>query len=128
VDLEGAADMAIDGYIYVLVGQNILRFSGGLQDEFSVSGLEGQELEHPVALFTSPDTQHIYVADAGAGRIVQLTKEGAYVQQFLPPRGSEDLFQDLRDISVDEATGHLVAVASEGLFVAPIEQPPAAIQ
>jgi hypothetical protein len=128
VDLEGAADMAIDGYIYVLVGQNILKFSGGLQEEFSLSGLEGQELENPVALFTSPDSQHIYVADAGAGRIVQLTKEGAFVQQFRPPRGSEDLFQGLRDISVDEAAGHLVALASEGLFVAPIEQPPAVIQ
>jgi len=128
VDLEDATDMAIDGYIYVLVGQKILKFSGGLQEEFTVSGLEGQELEDPVALFTSPDTQHVYVADAGLGRIVQLTKEGAFVRQFLPPRADEDVFERLRDFSVDEAAGHLVAVTSHGLFVAPIEQPPAVIQ
>lgn len=128
VDLEGATDMAIDGYIYVLVGQSILKFSGGLQEEFSASGLEGQELEHPVALFTSPDTQHIYVADAGTGRIVQLTKEGTFVRQFLPPRSDEDLFGSLRDISVDEVGGFLVALTSDGLFVAPLDQPPAALQ
>ena len=108
--------------------QSILKFSGGLQEEFSVSGLEGQELEHPVALFTSPDTQHIYVADAGTGRIVQLTKEGTFVRQFLPPRSDEDLFGSLRDISVDEVGGFLVALTSDGLFVAPLDQPPAALQ
>jgi len=128
VDLEGAVDMAIDGFIYVLNGKNILKFSGGLEEAFSLSGLEDQELQDPVAMFTSPDAQHIYVADAGGGRIVQFTKEGAFVRQFRPPRDDEDLFQSLQDISVDEAQGHLVALTSDGLFVAPIQQPPSALQ
>ena len=128
VDLEGATDMAIDGYIYVLIDKSILTFSGGLQEAFSLSGLDDQELENPVALFTSPETQHIYVADAGRGRIVQLTKEGAFVRQFLPPREEEDLFLNLQDISVDEARGQLIALTSDGLFVAPIQQPPSVIE
>jgi hypothetical protein len=128
VDLEGAVDMAIDGYIYVLVGSNILRFSGGVEEPFSVSGLDDQSLQNPVALYTSPETQHVYVADAGAGRIVQLTKEGAFVRQFLPPRDEEGLFQSLQGLCVDEAQGLLIALTAEGLFVAPIEQTPAAIQ
>jgi DNA-binding beta-propeller fold protein YncE len=128
VDLEGAVDMAIDGYIYVLVGSNILRFSGGVEEPLSVSGLEDQSLQNPVAIYTSPETQHIYVADAGAGRIVQLTKEGAFVRQFSPPRDEEGVFRSLQGLFVDEAQGLLVALTAEGLFLAPIEQPPAAIQ
>lgn len=128
VDLEGAVDMAIDGYIYVLVGSNILRFSGGVEEPLSVSGLEDQSLQNPVAIYTSPETQHIYVADAGAGRIVQLTKEGAFVRQFFPPRDEEGVFRSLQGLFVDEAQGLLVALTAEGLFLAPIEQPPAAIQ
>jgi hypothetical protein len=128
VDLQGATDMAIDGYIYVLVGNNILRFSGGKEEPLSVTGLEDQSLQNAVAIYTSPETQYIYVADAGAGRVVQLTKEGAFVRQFFPPRDEEDVFQSLQSLFVDEAHGLLVALTAEGLFLAPIEQTPAAIQ
>jgi DNA-binding beta-propeller fold protein YncE len=120
--------MAIDGYIYILVNKSILRFSGGLQEEYSLSGMEGHELENPVAIFASPDAQHVYVADAGAGRIVQLNKEGAFVRQFLPPRDDGDVFSTLRDVSVDEVGGRLIVLTSEGLFVSPIQQPPSTIQ
>jgi DNA-binding beta-propeller fold protein YncE len=128
VDLEGAVDMAIDGYIYVLVGDNILKFSGGVEEPFSVSGLEDQTLQNPVAIYTSSETQYIYVADAGAGGIVQLTKEGAFVRQYFPPRDEEGVFQSLESLFVDEAHGLLVALTAEGLFVAPIEQAPPATQ
>jgi type II secretory pathway pseudopilin PulG len=128
VDLSGAIDMAIDGYIYVLTDKSILKFSGGLEEPFSLSGLEGQELQEPVAMFTSSDAQHIYVADAGAGSIVQFTKEGAFVRQFRPPREEEGFFQSLHDIYVDEAQGRLIALTSNGLFVAPIQQPPSVLR
>jgi hypothetical protein len=123
VDLENAVDMAIDGYIYVLAGQTILKFSGGLQEDFAITGLGDQALQDPVA-----DTQYLYIADAGLGRIVQLTKEGAFVRQFLPPRDDEALFQGLRDVWADEVRGELVALTSEGLFVSPFEQPPSALE
>jgi DNA-binding beta-propeller fold protein YncE len=128
VDLESAVDMAIDGYIYVLVGDNILKFSGGVEEPFSVSGLEDQTLQNPVAIYTSPETQYIYVADAGAGGIVQLTKEGAFLRRYFPPRDEEGVFQSLESLFVDEAHGLLVALTAEGLFVAPIEQAPPATQ
>ncbi|MDH4208994.1 MAG: hypothetical protein OEV76_08965, partial [Anaerolineae bacterium] len=127
-DLENALDMAIDGYIFVLAGRDILKFSGGARETFTITGLEGQELQNPVAIFTSPDTQHLYIADAGAGRVVQLTKEGAFVGQFLPPRQDAEAFSDLCDLSVDEAKGRLLALTADGLFVASIHQLPSKIQ
>jgi len=128
VDLEGAVDMAIDGYIYVLVGNEILRFSGGVEEPLTVTGLEEQSLQNPVAIYTSPETQHIYVADAETGRIVQLTKEGAFVRQFFPPRDQEGVFQSLLGLFVDEAQGLLAALTQEGLFLAPVERSPTTIQ
>jgi len=128
VELEDAVDMAIDGFIYVLTGKNILKFSGGLQADFSVTGLGDQGLQDATALFTDPDTQYLYVADAGLARIVQLTKEGVFVRQFLPPREHEALFQGLQDVWVDEVQGELVVLTSDGLFVAPLEQPPSTLQ
>jgi hypothetical protein len=129
VELENAVDMAIDGFIYVLLtGGDILKFSGGLQVDFSVTGLGDQGLQGATALYTDPDTQHIYVADAGLARIVQLTKDGVFVRQFLPPREEEELFQGLQDVWVDEIQGELVVLTSDGLFVAPVEQPPSTLQ
>ncbi len=128
VELENAVDMAIDGFIYVLTGGDILKFSGGLQVDFSVTGLGDQGLQDAIALYTDPDAQYIYVADAGLARIVQLTKEGVFVRQFLPPREDEALFQGLQDVWVDELQGELVVLTSEGLFVAPVEQPPSTLQ
>jgi hypothetical protein len=126
-DLQGARDMAIDGYIFILAGNSVLKYSGGFREEFSISGMEGQGLSDPIAIYTSPETQHLYVADADAGRIVQLTKEGAFVRQFLPPR-DEGAFEGLRDLYVDEARGRILALTSDTIFVAPLEQPPAAIE
>jgi type II secretory pathway pseudopilin PulG len=128
VELENAVDMAIDGYIYILTGKDILKFSGGLQVDFSVTGLGDQGLQDPTAIFADPDTQYLYVADAGLARIVQLTKEGVFVRQFLPPREDEALFQGVQDVWVDELQGELVVLTSDGLFLAPLEQVPSALE
>jgi len=123
VQLDNAVDMAIDGYIYVLLADgSIVKFLGGLQEAFSVQGLDDDGLENPTAIFASPETEYIYVADAGSERIVQLTKEGAFVRQFLPPRDSTDAFQDLLELSVNEETGELFVLTSEALSLALIPE------
>ncbi|NIN64113.1 MAG: hypothetical protein GTO63_05330 [Anaerolineae bacterium] len=125
VELASAVDMTIDGFIYVLLANGqILKFSGGLPEDFSVTGLDDRGLQNPVAIFASPEADYLYVADAGNERIVQLTKEGAFVRQFLPPRESSDAFQDLRDMCVDEERGELLVLTSEALFLTPMTGSP----
>ncbi len=121
VELGSAVDMAIDGFVYVLLADGqIVKFSGGLPEAFSVTGLDDQGLQNPVAIFASPETEYLYVADAGTERIVQLTKEGAFVRQFRPSRESAEAFRDLRDVCVDEERGELLVLTPEALFLAPI--------
>ena len=101
---------------------SIVKFLGGLQEAFSIQGLDDRGLENPTAIFASPETEYIYVADAGSERVVQLTKEGAFVRQFLPPRDSTDAFQDLLELSVNEETGELFVLTSEALSLALIPE------
>lgn len=123
VDLANAVDMAIDGYVYVLLADGtILRFAGGQEEAFSVSGLDDHELQNPTAIFTSPEIEYIYVAEAESDRVVQLDKEGAFVRQFRPARESAEAFQNLRDIFVNESGHQLLALTSEGLFLALIPE------
>jgi len=125
VELDNAVDMAIDGYIYILLADgDILRFSGGEEDAFSISGLDDRELQDPIAIFASPETDYIYVADAGNERIVQLDKEGAFVRQFLTVGENAGVFQNLQDVFVNEAGGELLALNSDGLYLALIPEPP----
>jgi len=127
VELGNAVDMAIDGYIYVLLADgSILRFSGGQEEAFSVSGLEDHGLQSPTAIFTTPETEYIYVADTGNERVVQLDKEGAFVRQFRPPRESIEAFQNLQDVFVNEGRGQLLALNSDQLLLALIPEPPQA--
>ncbi len=124
VELGSAVDMAIDGYIYVLLADGgILRFAGGRDEPFSVSGLDEDRLDRPSAIFTSPQTDYIYLADAGNRRVLQLDKEGALVRQFRPAWGNTQAFQELRDIFVQEGRGQLLALDSGQLFLAPIPVP-----
>lgn len=122
VDLTGAVDLAIDGFIYVLYADGTIRkFEGGLPAEFQVSELD-MPLSRATAIYTAPDdtAQYIYVADAGNQRVVQLNKDGRFVRQF-KPRDEESVdFNTLRSIYVDELGGKLYLLNDGGLYVANI--------
>lgn len=125
VELDTAVDMAIDGYIYILLADGkILKFLGGQEEPFSVSGLDDYEFQNPTAIFTSPETEYIYIADAGNERVVQLDKEGTFVRQFRAAGESPTTLQNLQDIFVNEARGELFALSSDQLSLALIPESP----
>ncbi len=119
VNLTGAVDMAIDGAIYVLFRDGrIEKYLSGEPTEFNLAGLD-KPLSNPVAIFTAPneEVQHVYVADAGNQRIVQLNKDGSFVRQFKPRSGEAVTFANLQDIYVDEIGGRLYILDSNSLYV-----------
>ncbi|GAB4530032.1 MAG: hypothetical protein Kow0063_07670 [Anaerolineae bacterium] len=122
VDLTGAVDLAIDGFIYVLYADGTIRkFEGGLPVEFQVSQID-RPMNRATAIYTAPDdvAQYVYVADAGNKRVVQLNKDGRFVRQF-KPRDEESVdFNTLRSIFVDELSGKLYLLNDAGLYVANI--------
>lgn len=120
VDLSNAVDLAIDGAIYVLYQDGrIAKFLGGQPAEFNVTGLD-LPFNNPVSIFSKPDedVQHIYVADAGNRRVVQLNKDGSFVRQFKPSTDTGLSFANLQDIYVDEIGGKLFVLDSNNLYMA----------
>lgn len=122
VDLTGAVDLAIDGAIYVLYKDGrIGKFEAGQAASFSVTGLD-KPFSNPVAIFTAPNetVQHLYIADAGNRRVVQLNKDGVFVRQFKPREGEGVSFANLQDIYVDEIGERLYVLDSNNLYLANI--------
>lgn len=124
VDLSGAVDMGIDGYIYVLLADGrICKFLSGERQSFEVTGLD-EPMSNPVAIFVSGDDGtrgYIYVADAGLARVVQLTKQGEFIRQFRAVEGITRMDR-VRGLYVDEATQRMYLVSGSTLYMAPLLQ------
>ncbi len=116
--LNKAVDMAIDGDIWVLNDNGtILRFRGGAPVSFSLGPL-ATPLKNPVAIFTQPEVDSLYVADAGNQRIVEFDKNGVFVRQFKPYAQKGDVFQDLSDFTVNETKRKLYFISGDAAYMA----------
>ncbi len=131
VDLAGAVDMTIDGFIYVLFTDgNITKLlssgepSSGQPVLFEQTELD-EPLRNPTAIFTGPEEEvkSIYVADAGNKRIVQFSKEGGFERQF---KADDDTFDRLKGCFVDEIGDRLYLVSGNKLYLANIPSASAA--
>ena len=97
--LTNAVAMAIDGFIYVLkTDGQVLKFEKGeLVSDFLLKELD-LPLADPRAIFTTVESEHLYILDAGNKRIVIIDKSGFYQSQYV----YEDIV-DPTDLFVDEA-------------------------
>ncbi len=115
-DLRGAVDMAIDGAIYILYADwRLERYLTGEQQEFPMDGL-AEPLQQLAAVYTdlTEEVRHVYVADPGAARVVQFTKEGVFVRQFRFADGGT--FDGVSALHVDEMNRRLYFVAGGTLY------------
>lgn len=97
VDLKGALRMQIESSIYVLkAGGEIVRFTRGAKDNFSLGGLD-KGVKDPKSLFVSSDTDNLYLLDSGNSRLLILTKTGAYKGQI-----TGNKFATATDLVIDE--------------------------
>lgn len=118
VDLSEVVDMAIDGHIYLLHADGrISKFYQGQPVPFAQDELR-EPLRNTVALFTGPDNEQLYVADAGNGRIVEFSKEGQFIQQFKPQE--DRTFRRLKGLFVDEPKKRLYVIDGDKLLIAHI--------
>ena len=115
VNLAGVVDMALDDQIYILYADGrILKFLDDQPIPFEIPGLY-EPLQNPTALFTSEESEFLYVADAGNKRIVQLTKEGRFLQQFKAGQG--EAFDQLKGLFALEKYNLLYFISGNKLYV-----------
>jgi hypothetical protein len=116
--LVDAVDMAIDANIYVLHGDGaIYKYLTGEAQPFDTSDVPSG-FSQPVALAVDQDgsSGRVYVADQGHQRVVVLEADGAFRAQFR----TDEAFNELEALAVDEAARRFYALSGGRLFVAPL--------
>ncbi len=97
VDLSNSLRMQIESSVYILKqGGEIVRFTRGVKDNFSIGGLD-KGVKDPKSFFVSSDTDNLYLLDSGNSRLLILTKTGGYKGTI-----SGDKFGSASDLVVDE--------------------------
>lgn len=77
--------MTIDGDIWLGSREgNLLRMRTGQPEAFTISGLE-RPFESDLVVYTQEGFDHVYVLESNANRVVQLTKDGAFVREVVSP-------------------------------------------
>jgi len=117
-DLQLALDIAIDGRVYLLMGDGSIQsfFSGSTDPSFQVNGLPDEEFAPLVMdIDQTADTGYIYLADTQQERIVVLDKRGEYMRQY---RLTEDELQRIESLTVDRATRVAYLIAENRLYAA----------
>jgi len=116
IDWADVTDMAIDGFVYLLLSNgSIIKFAGGTPQPFPQDGLY-PPLENPAAIFASPDASSVFVSEPSQGRVVEFNGDGQFMRQFRAARKGEDPLTDLRALTVDVPHDRLLVGTSTGLF------------
>ncbi len=92
VDLSSAIDIAIDGSIYVLMPNQVLKFTKGLNKAFSNPGLTYSSRSK---IFASKDLSYEYILDPESKRIIVLDSRGGLKAQY-----TSDQFTDIKDFTI----------------------------
>ena len=110
--LKNAVAMAIDGFIYVLKSDgSVLKFEKGERVlDFSLKDLD-KPLADPQAIFTTVDSERLYILDTGNQRVVITNKSGFYESQYVYEGAL-----DPTDLFVDEAVGVLYLLDGTKIF------------
>lgn len=116
IDWAKVTDMAIDGFVYLLLSDgSIVKFAGGMTQPFPQDGLY-PPLANPSAIFASPDASSVFVSEALQGRVVEFNRDGQFIRQFGAARDGEDPLGDMRAFSVDLTHHRLLVGTATGLY------------
>lgn len=114
-DLSSVLSLAIDGSIYLSFKDGrVLKFTLGKREEFNLVGLPAP-LSHEVYLFTSGNLPFLYLLDKEKGRVITVSKDGIYQQQYLLSSEGGDL-GDLRSFWVSPEGEKLYLLAGSRIL------------
>ena len=120
--LQTALDVAIDGRVYVLLGDGKVQayYAGTADPSFEVRELPDTKFKPTVmAVEADPDMGLLYLGDAVQQRIVVLNKQGVFQHQFRLP---EESLQQLEALAVTTKPHNLYLIAGNKLYAAPIPE------
>jgi len=118
--LQNALAMALDGRLYLLLGDGMIRtyFRGTEDVSFRLDGVPLADF-HPTVMAMGADVNNglIYLGDPKQGALVALNKRGQYRRQFRLP---DETLAQLEALTVGEEPHVLYFVAANRLHAAPL--------
>jgi hypothetical protein len=95
-DLNSAQDIAIDGNIYILKQDSIVKYSAGKSQAFNMPFMF-EPFSGPGKLYTKIGWQYLYLLDISKNRIIIMDKKGNLYKILTSPS-----FTKISDFAVDE--------------------------
>jgi len=123
VNLGGVVDMAISseicgGHVYLLYRNGILtKYTRGASESFEAT-IPDKRMQDTPAFFVGPDMCHLYIADAGNARLVELDADGTFLFQYRLAEG--DALRSVRSLFVDEGDDAFYILTDDTLYRTPI--------
>jgi hypothetical protein len=94
-DSKAIVDFAIDGSIYLLKPNAIIKYYAGTKTEFKTNLID--PLTNAKKIFTSAETKNIYLLESNKKRVIVLNKQGNLIYNLTNPD-----WNNLQDFVVDE--------------------------
>ncbi|MGC9469203.1 MAG: hypothetical protein ACP5HS_11475 [Anaerolineae bacterium] len=119
-DLHLAQEMAIDGRVYLLMGDGTIRtyFAGSYDYSFEIDDLpEGDFSPIVMAIERDPDVGNVYLVDTQRERIVVVNKRGDFVRQYRFRKGE---LEQVEALAINEDLNVLYLIAKNQLYAAPL--------
>ncbi len=110
IDMKNVSDMAIDGDIYLVNGDSLLKFSSGKKQDFNL-----EESSTPInfnKIFTNDETEFIYVLDKINGRVIKFSQEGKIITQY----GHEKI-KEAKSFFVDEKSSRIYTATTNSELI-----------
>jgi myo-inositol-hexaphosphate 3-phosphohydrolase len=94
-DSKAIVDFAIDGSIYLLKPNAIIKYYAGTRTEFKTNLID--PLSDAKKIFTSVETKNLYILEPAKKRVIVLNKQGNLIYNLTNPD-----WNNLKDFVVDE--------------------------
>jgi len=110
INLEGAVSIAVDGTIFVVKSNGeLIKFGNGQKLDFSAQ--IDPALAAPSKIWTSAESDYLYILEPAAKRLVVVDKNGKLKIQYLSEK-----FSDLRDFTVSEEDKKIYLLSGNSVY------------
>lgn len=114
--MSNASGIGIDGSVYIAFSDGSMKkYTKGKEESFTLSGLP-TPLNNPKQVVTNADSDNLYILDSGNGRVVVLSKDGAFKKAY-----KAEALKTATLIDVREADKKVYVLTGKNLFTLELE-------
>lgn len=111
-DFSPNSHFAIDGSVWVTKGNQVLKYTRGKKEDFSIQGLTSANSDF-YNIYTAADADNLYIVDHANSAVLVVSKDGTYKKSYQSRE-----FTKLTSIMVDEALGKMYITTGGKILVA----------